>query len=489
MYHPITLIKVVSLFIVISKQMRRSFLAVALAAVWFGFLAGPKAFGVSPAPDGGYAGENTAEGTNALFSLSSGIDNTAIGFDALFSNTTGSENTAVGVAALDSNISGSLNTAIGYETLVRNTGDNNTAVGANALLSNTSGHANTATGVNALFNNTTGISNTAYGLGALQANTNGHDNTATGIGALEKNMGGSFNTAIGGSALDGNTTGNSNTASGLNALFFNTNGSNNTAQGVNALLNNTSAGNNSANGAFSLQNNGAGHDNTAHGFQALKGNTSGNNNIAVGSNAGANLTTGSNNIELGANVFGAPAEANTIRIGKQGTQKQVFIGGIFGTPVTGSTVVVSSTGKLGVATSSMRFKQAIKPMDKASETILALRPVTFRYKNEIDSDGTPQFGLVAEEVEKVNPDLVGRDEEGKVNTVRYEAINAMLLNEFLKEHQKVEQLQAMVEQLRTNAAKQESTNAIQEKQIETLMTGLQNVSEQDGLNHLTASSR
>ena len=222
-------------------------------------------------------------------------------------------------------------------------------------------------------------------------------------------------------------------------------------------------GNNSAQGAFALQANGAGHDNTAQGFQSLKGNTSGNNNVAVGSNAGANLTNGSNNIDLGANVVGANSDTNTIRIGKQGTQKSTFIAGIAGTAVTGSTVVVSSNGKLGVATSSARFKEAVKPMDKASEAILELRPVTFRYKEEIDPEGAPQFGLIAEEVEKVDPDLVVRDEDGKVNTVRYEAVNAMLLNEFLKAHGKLEQQaqkeqeqQALIDQLKRAVAQQQS---------------------------------
>ena len=187
--------------------------------------------------------------------------------------------------------------------------------------------------------------------------------------------------------------------------------------------------------------------------------------------AGANLTTGSNNIDIGANVVGNANDANTIRIGKQGTQKSTFVAGIFGTAVTGSTVVVNSTGKLGVATSSARFKEAIKPMDKASEAILALKPVTFRYKEEVDPDRAPQFGLVAEDVEKVDPTLVIHDEQGKPFTVHYEAVNAMLLNEFLKEHRKVRELD-------DKAQKQEATIAQQQKQIEALTAGLQKVSDQ-----------
>ena len=442
-----------------------AFVSLIFVVAWVGALA--TALAVTPAPDGGYPGENTAEGANALFNLSSGIDNTAVGFDALFSTNAGSENTAVGVAALSSNTTGRTNTAIGYETLTRNTGNNNTAIGGNALLSNTTGHDNTATGLNALFNNVSGISNTADGEAALRGNVTGADNTAVGISALENNNG-SFNTAVGASALDSNTSGNSNTAAGLNALFFNTTGSDNTAQGVNALLNNSVGGNNSAQGAFALQANGAGHDNTAQGFQSLKGNTSGNNNVAVGSNAGANVTTGGNNIHLGANVVGANSDANTIRIGKQGTQKSTFIAGIAGTAVSGTTVVVGSNGKLGVATSSRRFKESIKPMDKVSEAILALQPVTFRYKDEIDPDGVPQFGLIAEEVEKIDPDLVVKDEDGKVNTVRYEAVNAMLLNEFLKEHRRSEEQRIELE----------AKLAQQQKQIETLTAGMREISEQ-----------
>jgi hypothetical protein len=230
--------------------------------------------------------------------------------------------------------------------------------------------------------------------------------------------------------------------------FIATKGSFNTADGGNALSSNTT-----------------GSRNAASGYSALASNTSGSFNIAVGNQAGVNLTTGNNNIDIGAP--GAAGEANTIRIGKQGTQKATFIAGIFGTAVTGSTVVVTSGGKLGVATSSARFKEAIKPMDKASEALLALKPVTFRYKEEIDPDGIPQFGLVAEEVEKVNPDLVVRGEDGKVMTVRYEAVNAMLLNEFLKEHKKVEEQAGEIAQMK--------------KQIESLTATVQKVTDQVAL--------
>jgi prolyl-tRNA synthetase len=165
----------------------------------------------------------------------------------------------------------------------------------------------------------------------------------------------------------------------------------------------------------------------------------------LGTGAGANLTTGNNNIDIG--NIGVAAEANTIRIGKKETQTATFIAGISGKTASGGVAVyVNANGKLGTTVSSARFKEQIKPMDKASEAIHALKPVTFRYKQELDPEGIPQFGLVAEEVEKVNADLVARDDQGKVYTVRYEAVNAMLLNEFLKEHQKVQQLEATVAQ-------------------------------------------
>ena len=433
------------------------------------------AFAVSPAPDGGYPNANTAEGEKALLDLTSGTDNTAVGFGALLSNSTGNRNTAIGSSALDSSTTGSDNTATGFQALAVNmTGGSNTATGSRALLFNQTGNNNTATGYRALTSNTNGSDNTATGYAALANNGfDGIDNTAIGSGALASNVSGGFNTAIGfqallrntannntavgDEALFSNTSGTTNTATGVVALFRNTTGNQNTAYGAEALFSNTTGSNNTAEGLLALENNIYGHDNTAQGFQALKGNTIGNNNIAVGSNAGGNLTTGSNNIDIGAP--GNSSEANTIRIGKQGTQRQTFIAGISGVPVSGSTVVVNSTGKLGVATSSARFKQAIKPIDKASEAILTLKPVSFRYKAEIDPEGIPQFGLIAEEVEKVNPDLVGRDENGKVNTVRYEAVNAMLLNEFLKAHRDLPELKATV--------------AEQRKQIETLAATVQ----------------
>jgi hypothetical protein len=272
---------------------------------------------------------------------------------------------------------------------------------------------NTAEGDDALFFNTTGFQNTAIGYVALFRNTTGFDNTASGFRSLASN-----------------TTGTANTASGSFALIDNTIGNNNTANGDGALFNNTS-----------------GEDNTASGVDALLSNTTGSNNIGLGVSAGDNLTTGSNNIDIG--NAGVAGESGVIRIGTVGNQTATFIAGVSGATVSrGIDVVIDADGHLGVKHSSARFKEAIKPMDKASEAVLSLQPVTFRYKHDLDPDGIPQFGLVAEQVEKVSADLVVRDKEGKVNAVRYEAVNAMLLNEFLKEHRKVQELEATVAEQR-----------------------------------------
>src|SRR5437667_134718 len=240
---------------------------------------------------------------------------------------------------------------------------------------------------------------------------------------------------------------NENSAEGDDALFSLTTGSGNTATGFDALYSNTDGNDNTATGFQALVYNTTGYNNTATGQYALFSNTTGSNNIALGFGAGGNLTTGSNNIDIG-NAGLLAGESKRIRIGQAGIQTRTFIAGISGATVAGGVgVIVGSNGQLGTVVSSERFKDVIKPMDKASEAILALKPVTFHYKKELDPDGIPQFGLVAEDVEKVNPALVSRDEQGKPYTVRYEAVNAMLLNEFLKAHRKVETLEAKLAKL------------------------------------------
>jgi uncharacterized coiled-coil protein SlyX len=352
----------------------------------------PRARAVVPAPDGGYPGQNTAEGQSALLHLAGGTFNTALGW-----------------ASLGFNVTGNYNTAIGAGTLLANTEDQNTAIGAGALLSNTTGVFNTANGAFALFSNTTGFRNTANGINTLFDNTTGSFNTAIGNHALANNTTGSFNTAIGG---------------------------------------------------------------------GLSANTTGDDNVALGFAAGSSIT-GNGNVCIGVGLHGVAGVDDTTWIRNINTTNFPFIAG------TNNYVTVRmSDGALGWTTvvSSRRYKEDIKPMDKASEALMALKPVTFRLKGELDPSHRPQWGLIAEEVEKVNPDLVTRDKEGKPYTVRYDAVNAMLLNEFLKEHRRVDKLESAVAEQEVAAAKQEARIAQQQQQIEALTAGLQKVSAQFELN-------
>lgn len=351
---------------------------------------------VAPPPDGGYPGFNTAEGTNALKNLTTGVGNAAVGWYSLFSNTDGSFNTALGVGTLLFNVGDQPNER----------GVKNTAIGAVALLLNTTGFQNTATGFAALENNTTGGGNSAFGHEALLNNEDGFSNNGFGWGALGSN-----------------TSGESNVAFGNVALFQST----------------------------------------------------GSRNTAIGSGAGYNLVTGDGNVYIGDSVQGENGVSNT-----------TYIRNVYDSITTARQVYVDANNKIGTLASTRRVKDDIESMAGASETILALRPVTFRYKKEIDRYCTPQFGLVAEEVAEINPDLVTRDREGKPETVRYDAVNAMLLNEFLKEHKKVEEQQATIAELKSTVAQQqrnfESRLAQQKKQIESLMAGLQKVSAQLDVN-------
>jgi hypothetical protein len=415
----------------------------------------PQSQAVVPAPDGGYPGFNTAEGQNALFSLdtSTGLANTAVGWFSLKSDIHGGFNTAIGAGALLSNV-GDQNTGKGTD---------NTAIGAAALLLNTTGGLNTAVGATALLNNTIGYSNTAIGSAALFSNTEGRLNTAIGEGALLDNTTGQLNTAIAAGALNRNTTGENNTAIGYAALLGNTTGNTNTAVGSFALNSNDTGIGNSAVGANALAINTTGSFNTAIGDAALSENA-GTLNTAVGYHAGINNTGGSVNIYIG-NEGGGPIESNVMRLGRSGDAPTLstYIAGIFGRNLSGTAVYIDSDGLLGTVNSSRRFKRDIKPMDKASEAILSLKPVTFHYNS--DTKACPQFGLIAEEVAEVNPDLVVRDKNDQIYTVRYDAVNAMLLNEFLKEHRKIRELC-------TSDAEQKKEIAEQRKQIRTLTAQL-----------------
>jgi hypothetical protein len=562
------------------------------------------AHAISPPPDGCYTGFTTAEGCNALQSLTIGVGNTGIGWYSLFGNSTGSYNTAIGAGALDLN-NGENNTATGTAALLLNTtgiqntangafalynnnvgggniaigyqagsalttGNNNiaignicaagesdtirigdpaihagiflagitamspaapnqavlvnpatgqlgsadtssfgvvstdpdnTAVGDQVLVSNT-GESNTGTGFRALFGNTTGTGNTAAGTEALENNDSGGYNDAVGAFALSSNIDGSFNNAFGNTALSLNIHASENTAIGDLALANNDSTGNgkaqfNTAVGAQALSTNTDGDSNNAIGFYALGFNTAGSLNQAMGVNALignvdgvanigigdsaaVGNTSGSFNTVVGYMAGQDITDGFDNIYIGATSGdGVGNESSTIRIGDPAHVFQCYVAGISGQIASGGVpVFVTENGKLGTLTSSARFKDDIKPMANASQSILALKPVTFRYTKELDPEGIPQFGLVAEEVEKVNPELVVRDDKGKPYSVRYEAVNAMLLNEFLKGHRTVQEQQAIIAQLKSAVAKQEATAAHQQRQIEALTAGLHKVSAQ-----------
>jgi hypothetical protein len=365
---------------------------------------------------------------------SDGNNNTGGGSGALVSNTTGTFNTAYGHAALNSNGTGILNTGIGQGALQSNTkGIENTATGAGALANNSIGNNNTASGFQALFSNTTASNNTADGFNAL-ANSTGHDNTATGSVALEANTTGSKNTAYGSFALQQNTTGFANTALGQAALLTNITGIQNTAVGLAALQNNK-----------------------------------GSSNLAIGFQAGFNLTGGSNNIDIGTFTMGVAGESNTMRLGMG--LARTFISGVAGVPVTGKQVFISSSGQLGILASSARYKRDIQTMGDLSRRLFQLRPVTFRYN--FDLQGERQFGLIAEEVEKVYPELVTKDEDGKVESVQYHELIPMLLNELQHQQQMLEaqaeqltQLKADNGQLRDTLAGQNAALAARVKRLE-----------------------
>jgi hypothetical protein len=362
------------------------------------------------------------------------------------STTDNQYNTGMGTVALGgpaATAGGESNTASGYQALFSNTtGVLNTALGVDALYTNQTGNYNTASGVGALGSNTTGNDNTASGTEALAANTTANDNTAFGSGALNQNTTGAANAASGANALSTNNTGDYNTASGYGALYSN-NGNSNTAAGYEALYVNTT-----------------GIQNTATGVHALAANTTGSNNIAEGWHGGYNLTTGSNNIDIGSP--GVKAESGVIRIGTitgtTSTQSATYVAGIYGvkTATAGTAVFIDSSGQLGTVSSSIRYKEDIQPIASASERLLKLRPVQFRYKKaDVSGEKPIQYGLIAEEVAKVYPELVVRDATtGRIDGVRYDELAPMLLNEMQQQQRKnaiqaAEILELKQQQLRT----------------------------------------
>jgi hypothetical protein len=395
-----------------------------------------------------YCISNTALGNNALYSNITGYQNVAVGAGALYTNGQGNENVAIGVNALYNNVLGP-NTAVGYSALAENSGGtDNTAVGFDALFQNHAGVSNTATGTDALYyndSNAIGASyNTADGAAAMANNLTGANNTAVGyqalLGAPSPSFAtGSFNTAVGASSLYSLSTGSFNTASGYEALYSNSIADYNTATGYGALYANSGVSN-TASGYEALYANKSGIQNTASGVHALASNTTGSNNIAEGYHGGYNLTTGSNNIDIGSP--GVAGESGVIRIGTitgmTSTQSAAYIAGIYGKPSSGGLpVLIDSNGLLGTTTSSQRFKTAIAPMGSNSAKLQQLRPVTFHLKS--DPKGALQYGLIAEEVAKVYPELVVRDANGRIDGVRYDELSPMLLNEMQQQRTQMTQ--------------------------------------------------
>jgi len=380
------------------------------------------------APTSSIAQVNTATGQGALHSITTGVDNTADGYDTLYSDTTGNLNTATGDNALQNNTTGSYNTAQGCLALYYNTiGCYNTVNGFQALISNTTGSYNTATGSFALYSNQTADSNAATGYNSMYTNTTGYYNTANGCLALYSNTTGYSNVAIGHSASFNSTTGLFNSTLGSGALYSNRTGGGNTACGFQALYNATGAS-----------------------------------NIALGCNAGSSITSGSNNIDIG--NFGAAGDSGILRIGSD-DQSQAYIGGITGVGVTGAAVYVNTNGQLGILKSSQRFKFDIHSIGASSDKLMDLRPVTFRYR-EAAEDGTHplQYGLIAEEVAKVYPDLVQYDKQGKPFTIYYHLLTPMMLNELQKAHQEIAALkagQSTTAALQTQVTSLQHTNQLQ----------------------------
>jgi hypothetical protein len=381
---------------------------------------GNTAMGTSALQDN-YAYQNTAAGYQALLGNSSGYSNAAFGWQALINNTGGIDNTAVGSSALTFNGNGNYNVAVGQGALYKNSGSNNTASGWWALNQNSTGYSNTATGDRALYANTTGTYNTATGALAL-FNNSSNSNTADGYSALYNNTSGTGNSAFGTYALFSNVDGEANTASGYKSLYSNLYGAENTAFGIDAL--------------YQLID---GSSNTAIGRSALQ-NATGTGNIALGASAGNAVAAGNWNIEIGSP--GYSGDTQTIRIGTPGTHTATFISGINNSKVTGAAVYVTSSGQLGVLASSERYKTSIASMGANSEKLARLRPVTFHLKTE--PQGALQYGLIAEEVEHVYPELVIRGADGRIEGVRYDELAPLLLNEFQQQRRSIAAMSAQI---------------------------------------------
>ena len=392
---------------------------------------------------------NTASGFASLYFNSTGSYNTSTGAWALAYNTTGVGNTADGYQALYASATGGYNTAFGYEALAANSGSNNVALGASALAANTTGENNNAAGFQSLYANTSGYNNNAAGFDSLYSNSIGNRNNAMGVQSLYSNTTADDNNAMGFAALFGNTTGYRNNAVGSQAMYFNTVGFANNAQGYMTLYRNTS-------GTF----------NNAVGYLALYNNTTGSYNVAIGQYAGYNQTSGSSDIYI-ANQ-GVAAESGVIRIGAPSTQTAAYIAGISNSRVTGAAVYVTSSGQLGVLASSERYKVGIASMGTNTQKLGQLRPVSFHLKTE--PNGVLQYGLIAEEVERIYPELVIRDDSGKIQGVRYDELAPILVNEVQQQQKQLLELkQQFAEMAETNRQMQAALLALQAKKSEVAM--------------------
>jgi hypothetical protein len=392
--------------------------------------------------------------------LTDSFDNTAVGLFVLPSN---SPNTSAGPIGTVGDL-GVASTGVGYAALAANTtGAYNAAVGAFALYSNTTGTFNNAFGYASLGYNQTGNANTAYGHNTMEYSTTGGEDTAVGTWALQRNSTGSYNTAVGYVALTANNVGINNAGLGAYALASNTTGSGNNAQGYQAMYHNTTGSNNSAIGSSALFSSTTGIGNNAVGLTALVGLTTGNRNTAVGNNAGLNLGSGSYNTYIGWGVNGStgvsvPSENYVTRIGVTYADPDVagspkaYISGIFNSATSGGLpVYVTSTGQLGFNSSSERYKTDITSLGSNTERLAQLRPVSFHVKT--DPNGKVQYGLIAEEVDKVYPELVIRDAEGSIQGVRYDELAPMLLNEAQKQQARIAAQAAQIRDLNEQVAK------------------------------------
>lgn len=380
---------------------------------------------------------STVLGQDALTSNTTGDANSAFGSSALHANTTGRQNSAFGSSALLANSTGSDNAAFGFDALAANTtGQQNSAFGTLALLANTTGSQNSAFGYYALGSNKTGGANVAFGANALASNISGLQNATVGLFGMQANTAGSWNVAIGNQALKLNAIGNSNSAFGFRSLEAST-----------------------------------GDANTALGYWALVNLATGSANVAVGNGAGFALTAGSNNVYI--ENAGASNDSGTIRIGTAGLHTTTYVAGISGATVaSGVGVYIGADGQLGTATSSRRYKEAIADIGAGSEVLMKLRPVSFYYRPDLDATHTRQYGLVAEDVAEIAPELVLRDEMGAPQTVRYHFINAMLLNEVQKQRRLVDEQRQLAEEQRRENEEQETTIASQQSKIQDLETRL-----------------